>query len=65
MTGKPSPLPGPRLYTPGEVALKFSVSPVTVLRWGDRGQLGVVRLPGGQRRYYAGEADAYLNGDGR
>ncbi len=65
MTGRTPLLPGPRLYTPGEVALKFSVSPVTVLRWGNRGQIGVVRLPGGQRRYYADEVDKWLNGDGR
>ncbi len=65
MTNKPRPDPGPRLYLPGEVAAKLGVSPVTVLRWGNRGQLGVVRLPGGQRRYYADEVDAYLNGDGK
>ena len=65
MTGKPPPRPGPRLYTPGEVAIKLGVSPVTVLRWGNTGKIGVVRLPGGQRRYYADEVDKWLNGDGR
>jgi excisionase family DNA binding protein len=59
------PQPGPRLYTPGEVAAKFSVSPVTVLRWGNTGKLTAVRLPGGQRRYHADEVDAFLNGDGK
>jgi excisionase family DNA binding protein len=55
---------GPRLYLPAEVAALLRVDPVTVRRWGDRGKLTAIRLPGGHRRYLADEVDALLNGDG-
>jgi excisionase family DNA binding protein len=49
-----------RLLTPGEAAARFRVGPKTVNRWADRGLLGVIRLPGGHRRYRESEVDRVI-----
>lgn len=40
---------------PGEAAAALKVTPKTLLRMAERGQIGTMRLPGGHRRYL--EAD--------
>jgi len=45
--------PGDRLLTRAEVAEIFQVSPSTIARWADSGQLPSVRTLGGHRRYEA------------
>jgi excisionase family DNA binding protein len=39
------------LLTPREVARLLHVDPKTVTRWADAGKLGVIRTPGGHRRF--------------
>jgi excisionase family DNA binding protein len=43
--------PRPGLLRPAEVAAILRVAPRTVARWAAQGRLGVVRTPGGHRRY--------------
>lgn len=57
--------PDAGLLTAEEVALMFSVSPVTVGRWGTAGRLLAAWTPGGIRRYYAVEVAALLRGETR
>jgi excisionase family DNA binding protein len=49
-----------RLLTPGEAAERFRVGTKTLVRWADRGLLGVVRLPGGHRRYRESEVERVI-----
>lgn len=53
-----------RLLTPGEVAERFRVDPKTVTRWGTTGKLPCIRTPGGHRRFYEADVNAYLNAAG-
>lgn len=48
------------LLTPGEVADLFGVTPKTVARWADAGQLRTIRTLGGHRRFPASEIRALL-----
>lgn len=43
--------------TPAEASRLLYVSTRTLTRMGDRGQLTVVRLPSGHRRYLRGEVE--------
>lgn len=50
-----------RLYTTGDVARLFRVTPHTVRRWARKGKLGTeVRTPGNHRRYKADYVDKLL-----
>lgn len=51
-----------RLYTTGDVARLFRVTPMTVRRWARQGLLGdtEIRTPGNQRRFRAGHVDKLL-----
>lgn len=53
-----------RLLTPGEVAKLFRVDPKTVTRWAKQGRVGVIRTPGGHRRYLESEIRALLTPSG-
>ena len=54
----------PRLYTPGEVARMFSVTPKTVTRWAKDGKLPSATVTlGGHRRFNADEVDRLLRGE--
>ena len=46
------------LLTPKEVAVRFSVSPKTIGRWGDSGVLAAVRTSGGHRRFRMSDVEA-------
>lgn len=46
--------------TSGEVAHLFGVSTVTVASWADDGKLPSFRTPGGQRRFYRADIDAFI-----
>lgn len=48
-----------RLLTVGQVAERLGVSPQTVRRWADQGFIPVARTPGRQRRFDAGQVDAF------
>ena len=48
------------LLTPKQVAARFSVSPKTIGRWGDRGVLRPVRTSGGHRRFRTSDVDALV-----
>jgi excisionase family DNA binding protein len=49
-----------------DVARIFNVSLVTVGKWADAGLLPSFRTPGGQRRFYQADVDAFIaNGGGR
>ncbi len=48
------------LYRPGEVAKMFGVSPKTVKRWAERGEIECIRTLGGHRRYKAPLIDELL-----
>lgn len=50
------------LYLPGEVAKMFGVSPKTVKRWAERGEIECIRTLGGHRRYKANKINELLNG---
>lgn len=41
----------PKLFTVEEVAALFGVGTKSVVRWADAGQIGVIRTPGGHRRF--------------
>jgi excisionase family DNA binding protein len=48
-----------KLLTVGEAAEYLSVSPSSLRRWTDAGQLRAMRLPGGARRYEVVELDRW------
>ncbi len=48
------------LLTAAEVAARFGVHRVTLVRWAEAGRLTAVRTPGGYRRYIKAEVDALL-----
>jgi excisionase family DNA binding protein len=48
-----------RPLTPGEVAGMFGVSVVTVGAWADQGRLPHFRTPGGQRRFWRKDVEAF------
>lgn len=50
------------LLTPGEVADAFRVDPKTVTRWARQGRISFIRTPGGHRRYWRREVEAFMNG---
>jgi excisionase family DNA binding protein len=52
----------PALLTPGEVAAMFRVDPKTVTKWAKAGKLDSIRTPGGIRRYYRDQVEAFLRG---
>lgn len=52
-----------RLLTPGEVAARFRVDPKTVTRWGQTGKLACIRTPGGHRRFYEADVEAFFAAD--
>lgn len=52
-----------RLLSPGEVADALHVTPKTVTRWAEAGQLRCVRTVGGHRRYFADQINAILSGE--
>ena len=56
----PRPGPGPRFYTPDEVAVKFRVNVKTIQKWANSGKLRTIRTPGRHRRYFADQVDAML-----
>lgn len=41
----------PTLLTPAEVAALYSVTPKTVTRWANTGEIPSTRTPGGHRRF--------------
>lgn len=51
-----------RLYTTGDIARLFRVTPTTVRRWARQGRLGdtEIRTPGNQRRFRAEYVDKLL-----
>ncbi len=54
----------PKVYTPEQVAQQLLVSPRTVLRLIERGELRAIRV-GRQWRIPKDALDAYLRGEGR
>jgi excisionase family DNA binding protein len=48
------------LISTGEAARLLGVSPQTVRRWADLGDLPSVRTPGGQRRFHRSTVNALL-----
>lgn len=48
------------MMSTGEVARAFDVTPKTVTRWAQTGRLDSVRTPGGHRRFYRAQVDAWL-----
>jgi excisionase family DNA binding protein len=55
----------PRPLTPSDVARRFNVSVVTVGKWADAGLIPSFRTPGGQRRFYAADVDAFIESAGK
>jgi excisionase family DNA binding protein len=49
------------LLTPAEIARALRVDPKTVTRWAKTGKITSIRTPGGHRRYYRSEVEAFLN----
>lgn len=47
--------------TSGDVAKVFNVHPTTVIDWADKGLLPSFRTPGGQRRFWPGDVEAFLS----
>lgn len=50
------------LLTPRDVAKLFNVDPKTVTRWANAGKLPFVLTPGGHRRFFRRDVDAFLTG---
>lgn len=50
----------PRPLTPAEVARRFNVTITTVGKWADAGLIPSFRTPGGQRRFYAADVEAFI-----
>lgn len=50
----------PRLLFAAEVARRFGVKPKTVNRWGNTGEITVLRTPGGRMRFFEAEIKALL-----
>lgn len=48
------------MLSTGVVARMFGVSTKTVTRWAQKGSLPSVRTPGGHRRFYRSDVDAFL-----
>ena len=46
--------------TSGDVAKIFNVHPTTVIDWANRGKLKSFRTPGGQRRFWPEDVEAFL-----
>ena len=46
--------------TPSEVAGIFGVDPKTVTRWAQNGKISSFRTPGGHRRYWRSDVEAYM-----
>ena len=44
----------------GDVARIFKVHPSTVIEWADSGKLASFRTPGGQRRFWPEDVEAFL-----
>ena len=49
-----------RPLTPAQVARRFNVSVTTVANWADAGLLPSFRTPGGQRRFYLADVEAFI-----
>lgn len=52
--------PTPELLSSSDVARLFGVSAKTVARWARRRQLAHIVTPGGHRRFYRADVDAFL-----
>lgn len=50
--------------TSGKVAKVFNVHPSTVIDWADKGLLPSFRTPGGQRRFWPEDVEAFLQRSG-
>ncbi|MCW2524541.1 MAG: binding domain protein excisionase family [Frankiales bacterium] len=50
------------LLTPGQTARLFGVDRRTIARWGDRGELTIVKTIAGQRRFRQSEVERVLQG---
>lgn len=61
MVRQGTPLEGPELLTPAEVAQCFRVDPKTVTRWAKSGRLSSIRTAGGHRRYMRSEVQEMLD----
>lgn len=46
--------------TSGDVARIFNVHPSTVIEWADSGKLRSFRTPGGQRRFWPDDVEAFF-----
>lgn len=46
--------------TSGKVAKVFNVHPSTVIDWADTGKIPSFRTPGGQRRFWPEDVEAFL-----
>ena len=51
---------GDDLLTTGEAAATLGVFPTTIIRYADRGELPVRRLPSGHRRFRRRDVEALL-----
>jgi excisionase family DNA binding protein len=60
MTKKPETDAGAKFLPPSEAAGRLHVSTRTLTRMADRGDLHVVKLPSGHRRYLVSEVEALL-----
>jgi excisionase family DNA binding protein len=49
-----------RALTPSEVAGIFGVDPKTVTRWAQSGKISSFRTPGGHRRYWESDVEAFM-----
>lgn len=56
--------PGDRLLKAREVAERTGVSSRTVTRWAVEGRLAAMYTPGGHRRYWESDVEAFLNTGG-
>jgi excisionase family DNA binding protein len=55
---------GPKLLTISEAAKRLGISQKTLRKWADSGEIAVVRLPSGYRRFEPAEVERTLRAMG-